>query len=258
MAAMSIDGVQFCTTNNTTHDISVCPLKAVGIPSRSTEQSPSTSNGENSFMSKSFILGSDQSAALTDSSLTDSSMTDSSLTDSVTSGSLCNRQCPFHHLAKKFSEEAMVRHIVLGGSWDNVRQRGGFSDNWEFADNNHASTKLIVTGTSALFEFSQDGFTRRVLGKVFVKTKKEVNTMAYVFVAKSGPLDIMPLVSSCIYEACEQNMYGNILLTRLSQNDFFGNIESVKILEIHNMTNLFTLNSVEYLTLNSVKFGTLW
>ncbi|CAO3697687.1 unnamed protein product [Rhizopus stolonifer] len=48
------------------------------------------------------------------------------------------------------------------------------------------------------------------------------------------------------------------MLTRLSQNDFFGNIESVKILEIHDMTNLVTLNSVEYLTLNSVKFGTLW
>ncbi|KAG1435023.1 hypothetical protein G6F56_014107 [Rhizopus delemar] len=80
--------------------------------------------------------------------------------------------------------------------------------------------------------------------------------MAYTFVAKSGPLAITPLDSKCVYEACEQDMYGNFLLTRLPQNDFFGNIESVKILEIHDMTNTVILNSFEYLTLHSVKFGT--
>ncbi|CAO3617928.1 unnamed protein product [Mucor fragilis] len=156
-----------------------------------------------------------------------------------------NRLDPSRDVAYMFADEAILRHVAMGGSWNN-----GSCKSREFADNNYLARHSLSVGLAGLFKVPDGrapGQRKTVLGKITAKSKDKVLIDILQFVGTSSSSG--NLSSTNIIDFFQSN---DARLQKVCSNEFYNNnVKIVDIMDIRDKPN-------DVMVLNPYRFGTFW
>lgn len=178
-----------------------------------------------------------------------------------------NRLDPSRDVAYMFADEAILRHVAMGGSWNNGSCKAGsevanffenesllkelyFEKSREFADNNYLARHSLSVGLAGLFKVPDGrapGQRKTVLGKITAKSKDKFLIDILQFVGTSSSSG--NLSSTNIIDFFQSN---DARLQKVCSNEFYNNnVKIVDIMDIRDKPN-------DVMVLNPYRFGTFW